>query len=366
MSRVQQLKISGFRNILSADIVELDRINLFYGENGAGKTSVLECLHLLGMGRTFRSGTKKSFINHDSDEVTVFGRVYDDDAHLRKLGVSRNNKGEVQLRLDGDKLQKLASLASLLPLQTINADSFELLAGGPGRRRRYLDWGLFHQETLFLPDWRQFQKLLKQRNHLLRHDRIDEAQLAVWDHGLVQVSERIDAARQRYIEQLKPLFLKVLFGFSPELELQVSYRRGWDKNRGLAEVLSSQRAAEIQRGYSLYGPHRADLRIKVGTHTASDVLSRGQQKIVVCALLIAQAKLLSEKAAKPCVFLIDDLPSELDAVHRKKVCDFLEQIGTQVFITGINREDLIGCWQEQHPELMLFHVEHGQITKEKA
>jgi DNA replication and repair protein RecF len=216
-------------------------------------------------------------------------------------------------------------------------------------------------EHNFYQAWKSARKCLKHRNSLLRHDRIDRAQLAVWTAEFSRLGEQIDSYRQQYIRQLAPVFERVL-GQLIELEgLGLSYFRGWDKEHGLAEVLESQLERDLAQRFTHAGPHRADLRLRYQGANAADILSRGQQKLVVCALRVAQGYLLSEIMGRPCVFLVDDLPAELDAPHRKALCQLLEALGCQVFVTCVDRQALTGCWSND-AAIKTFHVEQGKIT----
>jgi len=144
--------------------------------------------------------------------------------------------------------------------------------------------------------------------------------------------------------------------------LTLSYYRGWDKERPLSEVLTSSLLRDQQIGHTQSGPQRADLRLRLGAHNAADILSRGQQKLVVCALRIAQGHLVDQAKRGQCIYLVDDLPSELDEQHRRALCRLLEDLNCQVFITCVDHELLSDGWQTDTP-VSMFHVEHGRITQ---
>jgi len=253
-------------------------------------------------------------------------------------------------------------LADTLPLQLINPDSFRLLEGAPKLRRQFLDWGVFHVEHRFMSAWQRLQQALRQRNSWLRHGTLDGASDAAWSRELSLASDEIDGYRRAYIQALKPVFETTLKALLDLDGLTLSYYRGWDKDRPLVDVLASSLERDRAMGHTQSGPQRADLRLKVGSHNAAEVLSRGQQKLVVCALRIAQGHLVSEAKRGQCIYLVDDLPSELDAQHRLALCRLLEQLNCQVFITCVDSTVLQEGWGEQTP-VSMFHVEHGQITQ---
>ncbi|MCY1421900.1 DNA replication and repair protein RecF [compost metagenome] len=355
-----RLNLTAIRNLQAQELTPSPRINLLHGDNGSGKTSVLEAIHLLGLARSFRSTRLTPVIQHDQERAVVFGLVQLADGRQSSLGIARERNGNCQIRIDGQNARSAAQLAEVLPLQLINPDSFRLLEGAPKIRRQFLDWGVFHVEPRFLAAWQRLQAALRQRNSWLRHGRIDPAAQAAWDRELALASEVIDEYRRAYIQALKPVFERTLAQLVELPELTLSYYRGWDRERSLDEVLAASLLRDQQLGHTQAGPQRADLRLRIGSHNAADILSRGQQKLVVCALRIAQGHLVNQAKHGQCVYLVDDLPSELDEQHRHALCRLLEDLDCQVFITGVDGATLKDGWRTDTPVAM-FHVEHGRI-----
>lgn len=368
---IHKLMIKDVRNLASATLAPSPSINILYGLNGSGKTSILESIHLLGLARSFRSARLKPVIRQGEGKCTVFGQVERGPGNLIPVGVSRDIEEEnFQIRVSGESLRSTSELAQILPLQVMNPDTFKLLEGAPKQRRQFLDWGVFHvKHHDFLPLWKRMQKALKQRNSLLRHGRITGSsvysQLSVWDQEFVKAAEAVDQLRREYFEQLLPVFHKVLGELTDLDDIKVSYYRGWDKERPLSEVLQESAHRDMQSGYTYMGPQRADLRVRSSGVNSIDILSRGQLKLVVCALKLAQGHLFSEKSGSKCVFLVDDLPSELDAPHRKAMCNILQNMKSQVFITCVEQSALAGCWLPEI-DLKVFHVKQGSVTLESG
>ena len=359
---IQQLTISDIRNLASVSFHPSSSINVLYGLNGSGKTSVLEAIHLLGMARSFRSTRLRPVINRESEKCTVFARLQTNDLGVVPVGVARDVKDEAfQIRVGGETLRSTSELAKLLPLQVINPDTFRLLEGSPKLRRHFIDWGVFHvKHRDFIPLWKRMQKALKQRNSLLRHGRINSSELPAWDLEFVKAAEAVDKLRQAYLERLIPVFHDVLSQLTDLTEISISYYRGWDKERPLIDVLQDGLQRDIQTGYTHSGPQRADLRVKLGKVNAVDILSRGQLKLVVCALKLAQGFLYTELSGKKCIFLVDDLPSELDTPHRRALCRLFQEMGCQTFITCVEHTALENCWLPE-AEVRVFHVKQGTI-----
>lgn len=359
---IRRLDITGVRNLEYASLSELATINILYGDNGAGKTSVLESIHLLSSARSFRNNKLQPLINSASDNCVAFAEVDIPGAGFQPIGVQRFRARSTPgvIKVAGQAVKSASTLADSLPLQVISSDSFKLLEGAPAVRRQFLDWGVFHVEHGFHSAWKTARRCLKQRNTLLRHGRMTDSLLASWTAELVRQAELLDGFRQGYIGHFVPVFNQVLARLIDLEGLQLSYYRGWDKERTLAEVFDSHSGQEKIKGYTLYGPHRADLRLRYQGAGAADILSRGQQKLVVCALRVAQGYLLSELKGRSCVFLIDDLPAELDYKRRKALCELLEELLCQVFVTCVDHRDMEGCWSDS-TSIKMFHVEHGEI-----
>jgi DNA replication and repair protein RecF len=335
---------------------------VFYGHNGSGKTSILEAIHLLGMARSFRGASVKSLITHEQATCIVFGSVLSPPSALAiSLGVERNRSGEANIKVGGSPVRAIAELAECLPLQVINADSFGLLTGPPGGRRQYLDWGVFHVEHRFFSQWQRFQRCIKQRNMALRHGKLTTQELAAWTRDLSESGAAISDFRKAYFSALTPRFLATMEQLAPSLKgLELHFRQGWGSEISYAEALEQSLPSDLEQGYTHTGPQRADIKVTVGGHIAADTLSRGQQKLVVCGLKLAQGQLMSETSGRSCTYLIDDLPSELDENHSRLVCGLLASMGTQVFITCVKQEEIRSVWPG-NIGLSMFHVEHGKV-----
>lgn len=359
---ISRLSISDVRNLASVALEPSSGINVFHGKNGSGKTSVLEAIYLLGMARSFRSSKMKPVIRNTCQSCTVFGDVSTGNRNI-PVGVTRTLNGDYSIRVSGETVNNISILATVLPTQIINSDTFRLLEGFPKERRQFIDWGVFHVEHRFLPSWKRLHKCLIQRNSLLRHGKVDCSQLSTWDNELVSVAKEVDELRLGYITRLLPVFDQIMARFSNIPKLRISYYRGWDEDLCLSEVLKRNLERDISAGYTHAGPQRADFKVKLGRMNASEMLSRGHQKMVVCALKLAQGLLFSEVSNRACTYLVDDLSDELDTEHRQLLCDTLESMNCQVFVTSVDNEE--GVMRHQWSEktsVKMFHVEHGMVS----
>ena len=359
---LSKLHIRNVRNLKQVELNGLGKANLFFGPNGAGKTSVLEAIHLLGMARSFRGGSVKPLIAHGCPSCTVFGSITTKRSTSLALGVQRSVSGDVRIKVAGKAVHSAAQLVEHLPLQIINADSFDLLTGAPQARRQYLDWGVFHVEHHFYHQWQRFQRCIKQRNNLLRRGKISDEELEVWTRDLSASGSAINDFRKEYFFSLVPQFRSIMDALAPELEgLELRYRQGWDKALTYADALKASQVVDQERGYTHVGPQRADIKVIIAGRPAVEVLSRGQQKLVVCALKLAQGQLMAVLGGGTCTYLVDDLTAELDKAHSKLVCELLSSMDAQVFVSSIEQEDISTLWPEQD-NLQVFHVEHGVVS----
>jgi DNA replication and repair protein RecF len=363
MPTLKKLAITNLRNISTAELGPSSGFNLFYGINGSGKTSVLEAIHLLGLGRSFRSHLQKPVIKDGENTAIVYGETSD----AQTLGIQRFLRGSQVTHLNGKRPDSLASLTRSLPLQLINSATFQILDGGPKERREFLDWGVFHVEQPFFQYWRSAKTALLNRNNLLKAG-ARAVEIEPWSVELAKNALRIDELRSTYATELGTelqTLLATLLGPDFGNKFQFSYRRGWDSAVDLLDQLQRDLTKDRKYGFTTSGPHKADLCFRFENVNAADVLSRGQLKLFVCALKIAQSRLLYGATGQHCVFLIDDLPAELDAGNRQKVCALLAELRDQVFISAIEEESLLPCLspavQDRTLDVKVFHVKHGTI-----
>lgn len=340
---LEKLRIIDFRNIFEADQELSAHFNVFYGKNGAGKTSLLEALYYLAHGKSFRSHLSKRIIREGAEELIITATTHAEQKNT--IGLSRKLNGEKTIRLNGENLNSIAKITKLLPAQLISVDSYRLFHDGPKARRQILDWGLFHVKHEFHAVWQQFQHALKQRNAALKQ-RLSFSQVQLWDQELVANAEQLDNYRQTYTQAFQPILERLLDTFLPDYPLQLRYQRGWNKDHALAELLRENQQRDYQLGYTQAGPQRADLMLYTNNTPVQDHLSQGQQKLAAYAMKLAQGILLKQETGTAPLYLIDDLPSELDTEKQTIVLQLLADLEAQICITGINREDF-----EKHSEL---------------
>ncbi len=357
---INRLRINNLRNIESVDITLSPKINVFYGNNGSGKTSVLEAIYLLARARSFRTKKQKSIITKNKDSFQLFCTIVNSNAHYeQKIGLEFvNNK--IRIHLSGQPLKKSSDLTKSLPLLLITPDSKNLLFQGPSLRRKFLDWGVFHVEHSFLEHSVKYQKALKQRNSLLKQ-KVNEKQLYnFWNQELKQHALKIHSLREEYVghffERLI-FYLNELVNLNP---ISIEYLAGWPTELEYNFMLDKTYNKDIKFGFTEKGPHRSDLLFKVDGQLVQEKLSGGQLKLFTCALYLAQCSLFSRKSNHSNIILIDDLPAELDEQHRHTLLNSLYSLGTQIFVTTTHPEMLE---LKQFEDTKLFHVKHGKVRE---
>lgn len=355
------LDVRDFRGVASAALEPGEGLNVIAGPNAAGKTSLLEAIHVLSTGRSFAATRTAPLVRHGAGPLRVVGRVTDASGRVRRLGIERGRSGPATLRLDGASAERVTALARVLPVIAVHPESHNIVIGGPEERRRLLDLGLFHVEPRFHEIWRRFRRALAQRNALLRRGASDGV-FEPWDREVAAMGEALDGVRRSYVESLAP----VVATMQPRLldhdeGLELHYRRGWPEDRTLLEALDDDRHRSVERRGTSVGPHRADLSLRVGGREARQQVSRGQQKLLVYLLRLAQvSQLRQSEVAGSCVLLLDDLPAELDAERRERVMALAAEIGVQVFVTALDSEAVPRppAWP-----VRVFHVEQGQVQE---
>lgn len=358
---INRLLIKDFRNIEQAELIPAAGFNYLIGANGSGKTSVLEAIYTLGHGRAFRSIQTGRVIRHEMPDFVLYARL-DGEQHQQTLGLSKDRVGNSKVRIDGTDGHRIAELAQLLPMQLITPEGFTLLTGGPKYRRAYIDWGCFHRYPGFFAAWNDFRRLIKQRNAALRQVTRYQ-QLQPWDQSIAPLAQQIDQWRKEYSQQIAEEIQQTCQQFLPEYALQFSYQRGWDKESSYGELLERQFERDRALTYTSSGPHKADFRIRAEGTPVEDLLSRGQLKLLMCALRLAQGEYLTQQSGRRCIYLIDDFASELDDTRRQLLAERLKATQAQVFVSAINFDHVIDMNDEKGK---MFSVEKGKITVQSS
>jgi DNA replication and repair protein RecF len=347
-----ELRVSNVRCFESVGFELAPKVNLLVGENGAGKTSILEAIFLLGRGRSFRTRNNERLIRHGADRLTVFGR--DSGAPANQCGIEVSVAHGTRARINANPAQSLLELSGVLPVQAIEPEVHKLVDQGAERRRRWLDWLVFHVEPSFAAHWSRYSRALKQRNAALKTGAAD---IDAWDGELVKNGLALTEARSRALEHLTPR-LQRLFDYFGDLKVNASFSSGWPAAVPLDQALHQHIDRDRARGTTTVGPHRADVLLRRGTRSARETLSRGQQKLTAISMVLSQLQLLKSDVRRGVVLLLDDPAAELDGQNLRRLFNELTALDSQMIATSLTPESALF----QAPNAT-FHVEQGRVIR---
>jgi DNA replication and repair protein RecF len=330
---LSEIAVSNLRCIEHAELRLSPSLTLIHGGNGSGKTSLLEGIFTLGRGRSFRTRNSERLIRRGQNQMRVTGAVSSQRGVAVRIGVEVTRAGTTA-RVGGRSAETLTELSQVFPVQVIEPGIHRLVEEGGYRRRRWLDWAVFHVEPQFVDLWLRYTRALKQRNAALK---IQSAAVGAWDADLARTGEAITAARQRLLDRLQPYWQAAVTALSG-LEVELHYLRGWTQEHSLAEALVGSRAADELRRQTQTGPHRADVAVRLHGRPARDVLSRGQQKLVAVAMTISQVRLLQDLTETTPTLLLDDPAAELDAERLQRFIDEVASLRCQLVVTSLQSE----------------------------
>ncbi len=357
---VLKLLTQNFRNLDGGQITFHPDNNFILGENGSGKSSLLEALFFLGHGKSYRTSKVNSIVNYNETKFVVSIK----DIEQQQLGLSRDLvTGVTYIKVNGERQSRLSDLAKNIAVQIVTPESFKLFFGGPKERRRFIDLGLFHVKHDFSQQWREFSRILKQRNACLRSSS-SHSMLDYWTDVFCQQSELVALSRSSYIKELITELEKWTQLLLPNIsdEINVHYLQGWNQKKKLQDVLLENREREISHGFSLYGAQKFDVKFLLNKTSIDMLLSRGQQKLFLLALTFAQAKLIERVNRVKPILLIDDIGAELDINSRTLLSTAIDKLNCQVIITAIERfalEPLVSS----NKNYKMFHVKHGEVLE---
>lgn len=351
---LSRVRIATFRCLRAAELELSPGRNYIYGANGAGKTSLLEALFVLGRGRSFRTRQMRRLVQHGGNGFAIFGEALVEGTP-RRLGVAYA-AGRLEKKVDGQPAVGMAELAHLVPVHAIDPSMHALIEGGPSERRRFLDWGVFHVEHTYLEEWKRYRRVLSQRNSALKRA-AGPAELRTWTHALAEAGAFVEQSRQRYLRRLAPMvgdFGRTLL----DAQLTLDYRAGWTAETSLAAALEAGEARDRQSGTTEVGPHRAELVLRLEERRVQDEASRGQQKLTAAALILAQVAVESVDRPLRSILVVDDPVAELDGRSLERLLGGLGGLQAQLVLTALSAGSL-----PPTPGAPVFHVERGEVHR---
>jgi DNA replication and repair protein RecF len=349
--RLAALQLADLRCLQSASLELHPRLNLISGDNGAGKTSLLEAIFLLGRGRSFRTRHTAQLIRHGAARLWVHGHTTPTPGH--SLGIECHRDEGLQIRIDRAPATSRVELSQLLPVQLIDPGIHRLLEDGPAQRRRWFDWAMFHVEPNFMRHWQGYTRALRQRNAALQGG----GELAPWDSELSRLGDLLTVGRARLLEELQPYWVAARSSLGT-VDVALSFFQGWSREMSLSDSIRSHIPRDRERGSTGVGPHRFDILLRLDGRPAREIASRGQQKLLGITMALAMARYLAERADRPTTLLLDDPAAELDAERTAALLATVRGLGAQLVVTTLRPDDeRLGV-----PDAV-FHVERGAVRQ---
>jgi DNA replication and repair protein RecF len=356
---LEKIHLEGVRNLVDTELEFDPHVNYLIGNNGAGKTSILEAIHFLAVGRSFRT-------NRDS-ELVKFNAPY-----LKISGISQNDNetydAEIRLAegiksafLQKQKQDKLSSYLGWLAVVTILLADIDLVSGPPDRRRNFIDLAIAKVNKTYLRNLIEYRAVLLQRNKLLQ-EKAEDTLYEVWELALAKYGSEIYQERRKYVPTVLADAQKYYSVFMQNREINFEYKVNLDiYNSGISDqqekflsLLKTNRLKEQEFGHTIIGPHRDDIIIKETNLIVRKFGSEGEQRLAALSLKLAEAELLTKNNRRP-IFLLDEVASELDSNNTEKLFELIQgqffYATAKEFTNIINRKGKV------------FHVEKGKITK---
>jgi len=345
-----ELSLENVRCLARAELALHPGHNLIWGSNASGKTSLLEAVFVLGRGRSFRTRSSERLIRHGEAHLRVFGRLAGEPP--TPIGVEVSRKDGTIAKVGGAFVQSLAELSRAFAVQVIEPGVHKLIEEGAQRRRRWMDWAVFHVEPQFIDVWSRYARALKQRNTALR---ISPRQASAWNPELVRLGEQIAQLRRDFMSKLQPYWTAAIRELA-DLEVELYYSQGWAADTTLAAALAASRERDAARGITHVGAHRADIVVRLERGLARETLSRGQQKLVAAAMTLSQLSLIRELTGTVPTLLLDDPAAELDRSRLHKFVDQVRRLQCQLVVTSLSSETQLFGQPDR-----VFHVEQGAL-----
>lgn len=363
------LHLHAFRNYPHLDIQFSPGLNVVYGDNAQGKTNLLEAIYFLATGKSHRTSRDQELIAEGESSLQVRASVIRRTGELG-LELTLGHETRKALKINGVPEKKIARLVGSMAVVFFSPDDLQLIKGAPAGRRRFLDIELSQISQNYLHHLMVYNRVLHQRNTLLRQDEVDMSLLSIWDEQLLDAGAQLVSRRAVAVSRLAPLAHQFHDTLSDRREqLQVAYQsQVWFegdpvdapliRNR-MASLLAERSREEIRRQMTLVGPHRDDLSFLIDERDARLYASQGQQRTAVLSLKLAELAFMREEIGENPLLLLDDVASELDP-HRRNYLLRAVDDGVQTFVTCTDLEDLMArTWPSEH---RLFRVQTGRIA----
>lgn len=357
---IESIELKNFRNYESVHLDFDQGTNIFYGDNAQGKTNLLEAIQIAGSTRSYRTNRDSEMIRFEEAESHL--RLYfNKDGISHKIDMHLRKAGKKGVAIDGIPIRRAAELFGMINIVLFSPEDLNIIKHGPKERRRFIDTELCQLDKLYFSDLAEFNKVLAQRNALLKeipYNRSLEPTLEIWDDQMVRYGSTLIRERRKFIGELNTIVRKIHHNLTEgREEIEVFYEPDTDEEH-LAEAIAAGRTRDLKLKTSGCGPHRDDFSVKINGVDIRKYGSQGQQRSAALSLKLSEIYLVKKIIRDTPILLLDDVLSELDSGRQRTLLQNMEQV--QTFITCTGMDELI---ENNFPMNKVFHIANGKVEK---
>ncbi len=360
-----KLTLTNFKNIRECEVELSGNMNCFIGDNGAGKTNILDAIYYLSFSKSFFNPSDQLNVMHNENWFMIKG-IYQRSGEQEQIVCSFQQGNKKILKRNSKTYRRISDHIGLLPLVMVSPSDAALISGGSEERRKFVDGVISQYDTAYLEDLLRYNRVLLQRNNLLKQlagsNSNDREVLELYDAELFVVGTRIYAKRKEFISRLVPVFQHYYTAISQDAE-QVDLAYVSDLHEaGFDQILAASKRKDLLLQYTTSGIHKDDLKMALSGYSIRKSGSQGQQKTFLVALKLAQFEFIQDQSSIKPILLLDDIFDKLDRHRVQQIVGLVadDQFG-QIFITDTNREHLDAILQSVSTDHRLFKVSNGAI-----
>lgn len=364
---LKRISILNYKNLEQVELSFSPKLNCFFGQNGMGKTNLLDAVYFLSFCKSAGNPIDSQNICHDADFFVIQGFYEAADGTPEEIYCGMKRRQKKQFKRNKKEYTRLSDHTGFLPLVMVSPADSELIAGGSDERRRFMDVVISQYDKEYLDALIRYNKALVQRNTLLKSEQpVEEELFLVWEEMMAQAGEVVFRKREAFIREFIPIFQSFYSFISQDREkVGLSYD-SHARDASLLEVLKESRARDQIMGYSLRGVHKDELNMLLGGFPIKREGSQGQNKTYLVALKLAQFDFLKRTGTTVPLLLLDDIFDKLDASRVEQIIKLVagDSFG-QIFITDTNREHLDRILHKVGSDYKMFRVEQGTVAEMK-
>jgi len=361
--RLNSLSIINYKNIHEAELIFSPKINCFIGNNGMGKTNILDAIYFLSFCKSHSNSVDSQNILHNAQFCLLQGK-YNIGENTEEIYCGMKHQQKKQFKRNKKEYERLSDHIGLLPLVLVSPDDAVLITEGSDERRKFVDGVISQYNKTYLNQLLQYNNALKQRNALLKSESsLDDSVLDIWEDQMTIYGTYIYEQRRKFIDEFVPIFQNFYSYISDGNEqISLSYHSQHEE-RDIKTRMVSTRERDFLLGYSTQGIHKDELEMHLNGYPIKRVGSQGQNKTYLISLKLAQFDFLKRTHNLSPLLLLDDIFDKLDSKRVKKIVELVsgETFG-QIFITDTNREHLDLILHQLGQESTIFRVENGEIS----